>query len=56
MRRSVIPHYHIVFFLTDKYQKHNVFMLYSDPEIQKAVGQTEPVEVVRALRALKDKS
>jgi hypothetical protein len=31
-------------------------MLYADPEIQKATGQTEPVEVVRTLRALKDKS
>ncbi|KAJ8114677.1 hypothetical protein OPT61_g3497 [Boeremia exigua] len=37
-------------------KKHNVFMLYADPEIQKAVGQTEPVEVVRTLRALKDRS
>ena len=45
-----------VSFLTDALQKHNVFMLYSDPEIQKAVSQTEPVEVVRALRAMKDKS
>jgi len=41
---------------TNKPQKHNVFMLHADPAIQKAVGQTEPVEVVRALRALKDKS
>lgn len=39
-----------------KTQKHNVFMLHSDPAIQKVIGQTEPVEVVRALRALKDKS
>ena len=46
----------LVFLLANTPQKHNVFMLYSDPEIQKAVGQTEPVEVVRALRALKDKS
>ena len=38
------------------HQKHNVFMLYADPSIQKVVGQTEPVEVVRTLRALKDKS
>ncbi|KAF2995660.1 Cytoplasmic glyoxalase II [Curvularia kusanoi] len=37
-------------------KKHNVFMLYADPKIQKAVGQTEPVEVVKALRAMKDKS
>ncbi|KAJ4405780.1 Cytoplasmic glyoxalase II [Didymella pomorum] len=37
-------------------KKHNVFMMYADPEIQKATGQTEPVEVVRTLRALKDKS
>ncbi|KAF1355899.1 Metallo-hydrolase/oxidoreductase [Lizonia empirigonia] len=37
-------------------KKHNVFMLYADPEIQKAVGQTEPVEVMRTLRAMKDKS
>ncbi|KAJ4323693.1 Cytoplasmic glyoxalase II [Neodidymelliopsis sp. IMI 364377] len=37
-------------------KKHNVFMLFADPEIQKATGQTEPVEVVRTLRAMKDKS
>ncbi|KAF2736574.1 hydroxyacylglutathione hydrolase [Polyplosphaeria fusca] len=37
-------------------KQHNVFMRVADPEIHKVVGQTEPVEVMRALREMKDKS
>ncbi|KAF2126440.1 Metallo-hydrolase/oxidoreductase [Dothidotthia symphoricarpi CBS 119687] len=37
-------------------KKHNVFMRVNDPEIQKIVGQTEPIEVMRVLRERKDKS
>lgn len=31
-------------------------MRVDDPEIQSVVGEKEPVEVMRALRAMKDKS
>ncbi|EGD92251.1 hydroxyacylglutathione hydrolase [Trichophyton rubrum D6] len=34
---------------------HNVFMRVTDPEIQKAVGATEPVEVMNRLREMKNK-
>jgi hydroxyacylglutathione hydrolase len=37
-------------------QQHNVFMRVKDPNIQKLVGQTEPVEVMRTLREMKDRS
>lgn len=33
-----------------------MFMRVNDPEIQKVVGQKEPVEVMRALRQMKDNS
>jgi len=36
-------------------KKHNVFMRVDDPEIQKATGKTDPVEVMGALRELKNK-
>jgi len=35
-------------------KKHNVFMRVDDPEIQKATGKTDPVEVMGALRQLKN--
>ncbi|KAF2743226.1 glyoxylase [Sporormia fimetaria CBS 119925] len=35
-------------------KKHNVFMRVNDAVIQKSVGETEPVEVMRALRQMKD--
>lgn len=35
-------------------KKHNVFMLLNDPKVQKATGQTEPVEVMRKLREMKN--
>jgi hypothetical protein len=38
------------------YQQHNVFMRVEDPDIQKLVGQTQPVEVMRTLREMKDRS
>ncbi|KAI1435983.1 beta-lactamase-like protein [Xylaria sp. CBS 124048] len=34
---------------------HNVFMRVNDPEIQKATGKTDPVEVMAALREMKNK-
>lgn len=37
-------------------KKHNVFMRVDDPEIQKITGKTQPVDVMGALRSLKDKS
>jgi len=37
-------------------KKHNVFMRVQDPEIQKITGKTEPIDVMGALRAMKDKS
>ena len=35
-------------------KKHNVFMRVEDPEIQKATGQTDPVEVMAKLRDMKN--
>lgn len=35
-------------------KKHNVFMRMDDPEIQKATGETDPVEVMTKLRELKN--
>ncbi|KAI0544087.1 Las1-domain-containing protein [Xylaria curta] len=35
-------------------KKHNVFMMVDDPEIQKATGKTDPVEVMAALREMKN--
>ncbi|KAK8002490.1 hypothetical protein PG989_002209 [Apiospora arundinis] len=35
-------------------KKHNVFMRVDDPEIQKATGQTDPVEVMAKLREMKN--
>ncbi|KAI0193992.1 hydroxyacylglutathione hydrolase [Xylaria flabelliformis] len=35
-------------------KKHNVFMRVDDPEIQKATGKTDPVEVMGALREMKN--
>ncbi|KAF2138755.1 uncharacterized protein K452DRAFT_233666 [Aplosporella prunicola CBS 121167] len=37
-------------------KQHNVFMRVDDPEIQKAVGQNDPVSVMAALREMKNKS
>ncbi|KAF5846311.1 hypothetical protein GGP41_003751 [Bipolaris sorokiniana] len=37
-------------------KQHNVFMRVTDPELQKVTGKTAPVDVMGALRALKDKS
>ncbi|KAL2002318.1 hypothetical protein VTN02DRAFT_189 [Thermoascus thermophilus] len=34
---------------------HNVFMRVTDPEIQKVTGKTQPVEVMAALREMKNK-
>ncbi|THC90064.1 hypothetical protein EYZ11_010480 [Aspergillus tanneri] len=33
---------------------HNVFMRVNDPEIQKKTGKSDPVEVMAALRAMKN--
>jgi len=35
-------------------KKHNVFMRMDDPEIQKATGKTDPVEVMAKLREMKN--
>ncbi|KAF7941339.1 hypothetical protein EAE99_000976 [Botrytis elliptica] len=35
-------------------KKHNVFMRMDDPEIQKATGETDPVEVMAKLREMKN--
>ncbi|KAI0872758.1 Las1-domain-containing protein [Hypoxylon argillaceum] len=35
-------------------KKHNVFMRVEDPEIQKATGKTDPIEVMAALREMKN--
>ncbi|KAL7267918.1 Cytoplasmic glyoxalase II [Rhizina undulata] len=35
-------------------KKHNVFMMVEDPEVQKAVGETDPVEVMEKLREMKN--
>jgi hydroxyacylglutathione hydrolase len=43
-------------FRADSYQQHNVFMRVNDPDIQQLVGKTEPVEVMKALRDMKDRS
>ena len=37
-------------------QQHNVFMRVQDKDIQKLVGATEPVEVMKTLREMKDRS
>jgi len=37
-------------------KKHNVFMLLHDPEIQKITGKTDPIDVIGALRSMKDNS
>ncbi|EUC49955.1 hypothetical protein COCMIDRAFT_83160 [Bipolaris oryzae ATCC 44560] len=37
-------------------KQHNVFMRVTDPELQKVTGKTEPIDVMGALRAMKDKS
>ncbi|KAJ8132828.1 hypothetical protein O1611_g792 [Lasiodiplodia mahajangana] len=36
-------------------KQHNVFMRVEDPEIQKATGKTDPIEVMAALREMKNK-
>ncbi|KAI0914084.1 hydroxyacylglutathione hydrolase [Ustulina deusta] len=35
-------------------KQHNVFMRVEDPEIQKATGKTDPIEVMAALREMKN--
>lgn len=35
-------------------KKHNVFMMPQDPEIQKATGETDPVEIMAKLREMKN--
>jgi len=35
-------------------KKHNVFMMLDNPEIQKATGKTDPVEVMGRLREMKN--
>jgi hydroxyacylglutathione hydrolase len=40
----------------DILQEHNVFMRVQDTDIQKLVGETEPVQVMKALREMKDRS
>ena len=37
-----------------QWQKHNVFMMVEDPRVQEATGKTDPVEVMAALRELKN--
>ncbi|KAH7048475.1 hydroxyacylglutathione hydrolase [Macrophomina phaseolina] len=37
-------------------KKHNVFMRVDDPEIHKVVGKSDPIEVMAALREMKNKS
>ncbi|KAK8189233.1 hydroxyacylglutathione hydrolase [Phyllosticta capitalensis] len=37
-------------------KQHNVFMRVTDPEIQQKVGKTDPVDVMAALREMKNKS
>ncbi|KAF2809001.1 hydroxyacylglutathione hydrolase [Mytilinidion resinicola] len=37
-------------------KKHNVFMRVNDPAIQALVGHTEPVEVMKTLREMKDRA
>lgn len=35
-------------------KKHNVFMMLDHPDVQKATGKTEPIEVMAALREMKN--
>ena len=35
-------------------QKHNVFMRPQDPEIQKATGSTDPIDIMTKLREMKN--
>lgn len=35
-------------------KKHNAFMRVEDPEVQKATGKTDPIEVMAALREMKN--
>jgi hydroxyacylglutathione hydrolase len=35
-------------------KKHNVFMRMEDPEIQRVTGKTKPIDVMGALRSMKD--
>ncbi|KAJ4362534.1 Cytoplasmic glyoxalase II [Neocucurbitaria cava] len=37
-------------------KQHNVFMRVTDPAIQKITGMTKPIDVMGALRSMKDKS
>lgn len=37
-------------------KKHNVFMRVDDPEIHKVTGKTDPIDVMGALRSMKDNS
>lgn len=37
-------------------QKHNVFMMLSDPAIQKATGKSSAVDVMSQLREMKNNS
>ncbi|KAF2658855.1 hydroxyacylglutathione hydrolase [Lophiostoma macrostomum CBS 122681] len=37
-------------------KQHNVFMRVNDPDIQQLVGEDQPVEVMRTLRQMKDRS
>jgi len=37
-------------------KKHNVFMRVDDPELQKVTGKTQPIDVMGALRSMKDNS
>ena len=37
-------------------KQHNVFMRVHDPELQKVTGKTAPIDVMGALRAMKDKA
>jgi len=37
-------------------KQHNVFMRVTDPELQKLTGKTDPIDVMGALRSMKDNS
>ncbi|KAF1938505.1 Metallo-hydrolase/oxidoreductase [Clathrospora elynae] len=37
-------------------KQHNVFMRLDDPELQRVTGKTEPIDVMGALRSMKDNS
>lgn len=41
---------------TDGLQQHNVFMRVNDPDIQSLTGGKDAVEVMKALREMKDRS